>query len=437
MLTRKAYTALLNWKESPSNRAMLITGARQVGKTFLIRRFGQTEFLSFIELNLILDADAASIFSTPSSARDILMRLSLVADQPLIPNDTLIFIDEVQERPEVLTAIKALVDDGRYRFILSGSLLGVELHDIRSLPVGYLATHMMYPLDFEEFCWACGVSGDVLESIHRSFENRTEIDPFVHERMLRLFHRYIVIGGMPDAVQSFVQTENLGSVRSIQEDIKNLYRADISKYCPIEDKLKAKEAYDLIPSELNNPNKRFIMKHLNERARFRDYADAFIWLTYANVALATYNVSEPCAPLQLSKERNLFKLFYSDVGLLTSSYMKSTALEVLDGKSSINYGSTYENVVAQELVAHGFDLYYYNSKKYGELDFVVADRNDTVLPIEVKSGKSYTRHKALNNVLDIPNYHIPEGYVLSSSNIHQKGNVVYLPIYLVGQFKNE
>lgn len=437
MLKRKAYDDLLAWKSSPSNRALLVTGARQVGKTYLIREFGKSQYSSFVELNMILNNDAAAVFSSSSSADEIIMRLSLIADQPLVPNETLVFIDEVQECPEVITAIKALVDDGRFSYILSGSMLGVELRDVRSLPIGYLASITMYPLDFEEFCWAFNVGDDVSGLIRNSFEETKPVDSFVHDRMMKLFRRYIVIGGMPDAVSTFVQSEDLAAVRNVQENIRALYRLDISKYCPMGLKLKAKEAFDLVPSELNNPNKRFILKHLNERARFRDYSDAFIWLTYANVALAVYNMDEPCAPLQLSKDRNLFKLFYSDVGLLTSSYMKSTAIETLNGDSGINFGSTYENVVAQELAAHGFDLYYYNSKKHGEVDFVVANKNDEIVPIEVKSGKSYSRHKALTKILDIPNYNLNIGYVLGSGNVERKDNVVYLPVYMVGQFQND
>lgn len=437
MLKRKAYNALLAWKESPSRTALLVTGARQVGKTYLVRAFGAERYESFVELNLILDAQAAAAFDGPSSPKDILMRLSLLADAPLVPGKTLVFIDEVQERPEVVTAIKGLVDEGSYDYVLSGSLLGLELKDLRSAPVGYLSELMMHPLDFEEFCWASNVSEEVLGTVADGFARLQPIDDFVHQHLLRLFRCYLVVGGMPDAVAAFKASNDLASVRTIQENIRALYRTDISKYCPDDAKLKAKQAYDLVPSELSNPNKRFVLKRLNEDARFRTYEDAFLWLTYANAALAAYSVDEPCAPLLLAKERRLFKLFYSDVGLLTGAYLRSTSLAVLDGDDDLNYGSTFENAVAQELTAHGFDLYYFNSKKLGEVDFVVSDKNDRVLPLEVKSGKGYSRHRALSKVLDVPNYHLDRGYVLGPCNVSVEGKVVYLPIYMVSQFKND
>ncbi len=436
-LKRKAYDKILAWKKNPSRRALLIDGARQVGKTYLVREFAKDHYRSFVELNLILNARAAAIFDEPSSPQDILMRISLLANQPMRPGETLVFIDEVQERPEVVTAIKGLVDQGDFDYILSGSLLGVELRDIRSEPVGYLAELMMYPLDFEEFCWASNVSDLVLDLVAVCFKELKPVDSFIHEHLMGLFRRYLIVGGMPDAVSTFFQTNDLGQVRDIQDGIRARYRTDISKYCPEDLKLKAKHAYDLVPSELSNQNKRFILKSLNETARFRTCEDAFIWLTYANVALAAYNVTEPCAPLLLSKERNLFKLFYSDVGLLTSSYLRDVSLEILDSGFDLNFGSTYENAVAQELVAHGFDLYYYNSKKFGELDFVVANRNGKVFPLEVKSGKSYNRHKALSNILKVENYHLDCGYVMGPGNVRQEGGVVYLPVYMAGQFCNE
>ena len=408
-----------------------------MGKTYLIRAFSAEHYESFIELNLILDAEAAAVFNAPSSAQDILMRLSLLADSPLVPGKTLVFIDEVQERPEVVTAIKGLVDQGDYDYVLSGSLLGVELRDLRSNPVGYLSELTMYPLDFEEFCWASNVSAAVLGTVADCFASLQLVDEFVHQHLLKLFRRYLVVGGMPDAVATFVASSDLALVRNVQEGIRTLYRSDISKYCPDDAKLKAKQAYDLVPSELSNPNKRFVLKRLNEGARFRSYEEAFLWLTYANVALAAYSVEEPCAPLLLAKERRLFKLFYSDVGLLTGAYLRSTSLAVLDGGDDLNYGSTFENAVAQELTAHGFDLYYFNSKKYGELDFVVSDKNDRVLPLEVKSGKGYSRHRALNKVLDVPNYHLERGYVLGPCNVSVEGKVAYLPIYMISQFAND
>ena len=437
MLRRKAYDQLISWKSSPSKRALLITGARQIGKTYLVREFARTHYESVVELNFVLDPDAKAIFDHTRSTNDILMRLSLASSSNLVPDKTCIFLDEIQEAPEVLTAIKGLVDQGDYDFILSGSLLGVELNNIRFNPVGYVATLVMFPLDFEEFCWANNVDPKIFEYLNQQFVDEQPVDKLINDSLSDLFRKYLVVGGMPDAVQTYIDSNNLAMVQDVQGAVRDWYRTDISKYCPKENRLKAKEAYELIPSELNNPNKRFILKSLNEHARFRTYEDAFLWISAANVTLPAYNVEEPASPLLASKQRNLFKLFYSDVGLLTSSYSRKTALSLMEGTSEVNHGSTYENVVAQELAAHGFDLYYFNNKKYGEVDFVVEDKDGNVLPIEVKSGKSFKRHSALNNILEVDNYHLDNGVVLGSENVERKEKILYLPVYFVCLLKNE
>lgn len=437
-LKRRAMKLMESWHNAPNRTALLIDGARQVGKTYLVREFAHTHYQHLVEFNFIEDPDLTRMFGKPRKADDILMRMELASDEPMQPGNTLVFLDEIQQCKEVATAIKFLVDDGRYDFILSGSLLGVELEDIRSVPTGYLTEIRMFPLDFEEFCWSQGVSEDVFAMLRDHFERRIPMDEFVHDRLKRLFSQYLVIGGMPAAVASFTDNKSIGDVRTIQENITHEYRRDISQYARREDRLHIRSIYDLIPGELNNPNKRFTFSKIEKNARFRTTAADFDWLAAANVAIPAYNVDEPKRPLKMSMERNLFKLFYSDVGLLTGSFLKSTSLDILDGVEDVNYGSIYENLVAQELTAHGFDdLYYYNSKKLGELDFLIQDRNDNVIPLEIKSGKGYKRHRALDNVLAADAYHIQQGYVLGPDNVSVSGRVTYLPIYMVGLFTNE
>ena len=437
-LERRAMKLMESWHNAPNRTALLIDGARQVGKTYLVREFAHTHYQHLVEFNFIEDPDLTRMFGKPRKADDILMRMELASDEPMQPGNTLVFLDEIQQCKEVATAIKFLVDDGRYDFILSGSLLGVELEDIRSVPTGYLTEIRMFPLDFEEFCWSQGVSEDVFTMLRAHFERRIPVDEFVHDRLKRLFSQYLVIGGMPAAVASFTDNKSIGDVRTIQENITHEYRRDISQYARREDRLHIRSIYDLIPGELNNPNKRFTFSKIEKNARFRTTAADFDWLAAANVAIPAYNVDEPKRPLKMSMERNLFKLFYSDVGLLTGSFLKSTSLDILDGVEDVNYGSIYENLVAQELTAHGFDdLYYYNSKKLGELDFLIQDRNDNVIPLEIKSGKGYKRHRALDNVLAADTYHIQQGYVLGPDNVSVSGRVTYLPIYMVGLFTNE
>ena len=436
MLERKAYSQMESWKASSSKKALLITGARQVGKTYLARQFSRENYETLVEINLIEQPEAASLFSNPKTAADIVSRLGLVAGKQLVAGKTLVFIDEVQCCPEIMTAIKFLVDEGSFDYILSGSLLGTELRDIRSLPVGYVRELKMFPLDFEEFCWSQGVEKSLFASLSEHLRNVEPVDDFLHDKLLELFYRYLVVGGMPDAVAQYCSNADLMAVRQIQSDIRAYYRRDISQYCLEADRLHVREVFDLIPSELNNPNKRFILKKLNEKARFREFSDAFVWLDNAGVALPTYNVDEPVTPLLSSKQRNLFKLFSSDVGLLSSSYSTAASLAMLDGGDGINCGAVFENAVAQELSAHGFPLYYFNSKKHGELDFVVEDCDGRIMPIEVKSGKSYARHRALSNIMDVANYSFDRAYVFGPCNMEAKGNIVYAPVYMVSMLQN-
>jgi len=430
VLRRKAYEEMLFWKEHKRKQALLVTGARQVGKTFLIREFARENYEHYAELNLIEQTAAKSVLSEAVDHADLFLRISALVDAPLVPGKTLIFLDEVQESKELVTAIKFLVDHYDYDFILSGSLLGVELEDIRSVPVGYLETIEMFPLDFQEFCWANGLGAEHWSLVEHAFQDKNPVPDYLHEKMLKLFHEYLIVGGMPDAVASFAETKNIQAVRKIQQAIVHQYRHDISKYNS-DEALNIKRIYDLVPSELNKQNKRFTLSSMSEKARFNQYANNFLWLTNAGVALPTYAVSSPTYPLKLSLTPNLFKLFSNDVGLLTGMFLKDTSIRILDRNNDINYGAIYENAVAQELHTHGFDLYYYRSKKFGELDFVVETIEGSVFPIEVKSGKAYKRHNALSNVLDVKNYALPHGYVFCESNVEQKDRVHYLPVYMI------
>ena len=428
MLRRKIEDRIRDFYEK-DKKALLITGARQVGKTYIIREFGRSAFESFIEINFLENRTAQTLLENAVSSADILLRISAIADQPLIPGKTLIFFDEVQECKEIVTAIKFLVDEGSYRYILSGSLLGVDLKDIRSAPVGYMDVFEMYPLDFEEFALANGVSQRVLESLRNAYESRTLVDSLVHERMMDLFRLYLIVGGMPSVVTRYLKTNNLQEVTQEQQAILSLYRQDISKYDP-KNKLYLEDIFALIPSELNAKNKRFILKNLNENFKFSRYQNSFLWLKNAGVALPTFCVTEPTVPLMLNKSANLFKLFLSDVGLLAAMYMDGIQIKLLNREKNINFGSVYENVAAQELKAHGFKLYYFNSKKQGELDFIV-EKDGDVLPIEIKSGKDYARHAALDNVMGNPDYAIPMAYVFQNDNVKVDGRIVYLPMYML------
>lgn len=429
MLERKISRYIEHFYEV-NKGALLLSGARQIGKTYSVRRFAEKKFKSFIEINFVDNPDAVGIFSNAKNSSDILLRLSAFVNQPLIKGETLIFFDEVQLCPEIVTAIKFLVDDGRYRYIMSGSLLGVELNNLRSVPVGYMEVKEMYPLDLEEFMWAVGVNEDVIDSLKKSWEEKKNVDDFVHKKMMDVFRLYLIVGGMPAAVMSYKENNNLQDVMASQREIISLYKKDISQYDE-KRSLKIKEVFDLIPSELNSKSKRFFIKDINTKARAEMYENEFLWLKNAGVAIPVFNVDEPKLPLKLASSRNLFKLFSNDVGLLACQYSDGIQLKILTGDDAINHGSVYENVVAQELLAHGFDeLYYYNSKKMGELDFIL-EYDGNVFPVEVKSGKDYSRHRALNNILTCPEYDIPQAVVLCNNNFEVKDNVIYVPIYMM------
>lgn len=429
MINRKIESELQNFLRDEKKKALLVTGARQVGKTYSIRAFGKQNFRSFVEINFIENAAAKELFQNAKNSRDLLLRMSLVADADLIPGETLIFLDEVQECREIVTAIKFLVEEGSYRYILSGSLLGMELKDIRSVPVGYMDIVEMVPLDFEEFVLANKVSPRIIEVLREAFEKKIPVDPVTHEKMMELFRLYLIVGGMPAAVEHYLNSNNLREVLRIQQSIIALYKKDIAKNDP-ENKLYIEDIFNLIPSELNAKNKRFILKSLNENFRFSKFSNSFLWLKEAGVALPTFCVDEPVSPLLLSKSKNLFKLFMADVGLLAAMYMDDIQIKILNHEKDINFGSVYENAAAQELKAHGFDLYYFNSKKQGELDFLV-EHQGNVLPIEIKSGKDYKKHAALSNVMANAAYAIPEAFVFHNGNISTSGRVSYYPIYML------
>lgn len=428
MIKRKIDSFLTDFF-AQDKKALMLTGARQIGKTFSIRRFGHMQFESFLEINFIENPSLIKVFSNAKNSQDILLRLSTITNQELVKGNTLIFFDEVQECPEIVTAIKFLVEEGSYRYILSGSLLGVEIKNLRSAPVGYLDIKDMYPLDIEEFATAVGIKESVIELLRTHFDECTAVDEFIHEKMMEVFRLYLIVGGMPAAVEKYINTNNLQEVMAEQQSIIRLYKQDIAKYDP-DHKLYIEDIFDRIPAELDAKNKRFILKNLNENIKFSRYQNSFLWLKDAGVALPVYNVEEPTIPLILSSSRNLFKLFMSDIGLLASLYADGIQLKILDNEPSINFGSVYENAVAQELCAHGFQLYYYNNKRQGELDFLI-EQNGEVLPIEVKSGKDYERHKALTNVVSSTTYNIPKAYVLCNDNIKTVGKITYLPIYML------
>ena len=436
MLRRKAFNQLQSWKEQSGNHGLLVTGARQVGKTYLLEEFGRQEYQNVVKFDLIQNEAACRSFARATSADDLAFRIEVLADAPLVEGQTLVMIDEVQECPEIITYAKYLIADGKYDYAFSGSLLGVVLGNIRSFPVGYITEVQMFPLDFEEFTWACGLSEAAWDEVRRALDTREPVPDYLHERMLELFHRYLFVGGMPDAINAYLETNGIDELRTIQANIRRQYGVDITKYAPVERRLIIRNIFNLIPAELSKQNRRFNLSDIENVKRHNQVSDDFLWLAAAGVALPAYNVSQPSYPLVSNNQRKLLKLFSSDVGLLTGSFLKRDTAGLLDGKAKGPLGGVYENFVAQELVAHGFPLNYFTKKGIGELDIVTERADGAVLVFEVKSGGSYKTHASINNALAVSNYQIDEAYVLAECNIQADDGVLYAPVYAAGVFDN-
>ena len=429
MIKRKISARLEKLYDDGGKYALLVDGARQVGKTYIIREFAKTHYESFIEINFIKMKGARKIFENVEDEQDILVKLSTLSKGKLKKGSTLVFFDEVQMCPEAVTYIKFLVEEGSCHYVLSGSLLGVELKNIRSAPVGFMDEVKMFPLDFEEFVEANGESPELVGAAKAAWEGRTPIAAIYHERLLKLFRLYLVVGGMPAVVQKYIDTHDIALVIREQKKILALYRRDITQYDE-ENSLRIRAVFDRIPAELNEKNKRFFASSVMPGVKFENLGDEFLWLKEAGVALPTVNVKEPKIPLKLAEKPSLFKLFLNDVGLLAAQYMNGIQLKILNGEADINFGSVYENAVAQELFAHGFELNYYDSNRHGAVDFVL-EREGRVLPIEVKSGKHYKRHRALNHVMSEKSYAIKEAVVFDDSTLKVEDRVFYAPVYMV------
>ena len=429
MLHRKIESEIRNWIHN-DERALLVYGVRQAGKTYIIRKCLEDEGCDYVEFNLIENPEIAEIIESASNTDDLINKLSLFSTGRITPHKTIIFLDEIQMCKEIVTRIKFLVDDSRYRYVMSGSLLGVELTNLRSAPVGYMSMLKMYPLDFEEFLQVFNVPDAVLGLVKDSFRDRVPVDDVIHKRLMDLFDLYIVIGGMPAAVEKYRTSGNIDRVIDIHRDIIEQYKLDFTQYEEESRRLILTAIYELVPSELNEQNKRFKIADIDKNLRYERVADSFTWLNKAGVTLPVYNVTQPMMPLMINEKSSLLKLFMSDTGMLTSIYGKPTKLKILNKDKDVTKGAVYENVIAQELTAHGYDLYYYNSKKHGELDFVVEDLG-RVLPIEVKSGKDYTKHSALSAVMREDAYNIDDAAVFSASNVSVVNGVSYLPLYMV------
>ena len=437
MLYRKITSYIEDYLKSDTDKILILEGARQIGKSFSIREAGARLYPNYVEINFVEDDEGDQLFKNIHKKEDFYLTLSMVAGDRLSGrDDTLVFLDEIQHYPQYLTMLKFLREDGRYRYIASGSLLGITLQDTTSIPVGSIIRKEMFQLDFEEFLIANGFGTEAIAMLRHSYENRQSLTEEHHNRVLDLFRRYLLVGGMPDAVNAYLDTHNIVRVRDVQDNIRSMYADDATKYEKEHSKkLLIRRIYEMVPSQMENKKKRIVAQDIRgkEGDRFAQYQEEFEYLVSSGISLAVHAISNPHFPLSESLQKNLLKLYLNDVGMLSGMLYHNNIRPILDDVRSINLGSVYESVVAQELRAHGHKLFYYDNRKQGEVDYLVDDYTAmSAHPIEVKSGKDYTVHSALNNLLKNPDYNIQAATVISNKReIRQDGKITYMPVYLV------
>lgn len=437
MLYRKIGVYIEEHFKSNTDKIMILEGARQIGKSYIIREVGKRSFKNFVELNFVEDDERGQLFKEIHSKEDFYLALSMVAGEKLGNfDDTLIFLDEIQHYPQYLTMLKFFREDHRFRFIASGSLLGITLRSTTSVPIGSIIRKEMRQLDFEEFLLANGFGYEAIEEMRRKFVCKESLNEQQHNHVMGLFRRYLLVGGMPDAVNTYLESHNIVKVREVQQSIMALYGVDASKYETDNGKnLLIRRIYDMIPSIMENKKKRIVAKDIRGKQgdRFSRYLDEFEYLVSSGITLDVRAVSNPRFPLSETIQKNLLKLYLNDVGMLTACLYRNNLRPVLDDVNSINLGSVYENVVAGELKSQGHRLFYYDNRHKGEVDFIIDDYNDlSILPIEVKSGKDYRVHNALNNLLATAEYNVRSALVLSNEReVKVEGNITYMPVYYV------
>lgn len=437
MLKRKIANRIEEYLRGPKNKMLIVDGARQIGKSYIIRYVGKQLYPNYIEINMEEDRNGRQLFANVRTTSDFYMAVSAIAGSRMKDaQNTLIFIDEIQAYDHLLTLVKFLMQEGRYTYIASGSQLGITLRKTQSIPGGSYESIRMYPLDFEEFLWANGVGELAIEGMRRAFDNQEALNEGMHNQMMDFLHKYLLVGGLPDAVNTFIEEQNIVKIRRIHNDIHDLYLNDAAKYeTESGRKLKIQRIYSMVPSIMENRKKRVVAKDIEDKKgkRMTDYQDEFDYLSAAGITLECRAISKPSYPLCQNEGKNLLKLYLNDVGMLTAILYRNNLKAVMEDACCINLGSVYETLVAQELTAHGMGCYYYDNKKNGEVDYLVDDtKNLTTLPIEVKSGKDYTVHSALDKFLSIEEYNIHQAYVLSNERrVFQSKGIIYVPIYYI------
>lgn len=433
MFYRKIEERINRYYADKNAKILVIDGARQIGKSFIIRETGKKFFKHFVEINLKDDSEGDKLFESVRTSEDFYLQVSALYGNNLGDvSDTMIFLDEIQVYPHLLTMLKPLRADARYRYICSGSLLGITLQHT-FIPMGSIDEVKMFPMDFEEFLLANNVGKDVISYLRKCFADQTPPSEGIHKTILGLFKRYLLSGGLPDSVKAFVEAKNVYTMRENQALTYKYYSDDAAKYDK-EHSLKIRRIYDYLPSYMENKVKRIQFKKIEDapKASMGRYQDEFDYLLSSGCVLGAKAISNPVFPLCESASKNLIKLYYNDVGLLTNLLYKNNIDAVLNKDSGVNLGSVYETACAMELSAHGHDLYYFDSKKVGEVDFLINDyENTSILPIEIKSGNDQNNFRAIPKLVKEP-YNLQKGYIFGNENgISSKSNLVTFPIYMI------
>lgn len=433
MFYRKIEERINRYYVDKNAKILVIDGARQIGKSFIIRETGKKFFKHFVEINLKDDSEGDKLFESVRRTEDFYLQVSALYGNNLGDvSDTMIFLDEIQVYPHLLTMLKPLRADARYRYICSGSLLGITLQHT-FIPMGSMDEVKMFPMDFEEFLLANSVGKDVISYLRKCFVDQTPPSEGIHKTILGLFKRYLLSGGLPDSVKAFVEAKNVYTMRENQALTYKYYSDDAAKYDK-EHSLKIRRIYNYLPSYMENKVKRIQFKKIEDapKASMGRYQDEFDYLLSSGCVLGAKAISNPVFPLCESASKNLIKLYYNDVGLLTNLLYKNNIDAVLNKDSGVNLGSVYETACAMELFAHGHDLYYFDSKKVGEVDFLINDyENTSILPIEIKSGNDQNNFRAIPKLVKEP-YNLQKGYIFGNENgISSKSNLVTFPIYMI------
>lgn len=439
MLTRKVMNKLLAWKGRQNRKSLVISGARQIGKTYIVRAFAQAYYESFLELNFIENPEYKTIFAGGLDVDSLLLNLSLyIPDAKFIPNKTLILLDEVQECPEAMTSLKFWTQDGRYDVIATGSGLGMNYRQESSYPVGNVEYMNMYSLDFEEFLWANGVSEDIIGKVRECFEKRMPVPQALHVKLLEHLRRYMVIGGMPEAVTTYIETKNLKAVDDVQRRLYRDYIVDIAHYASPEIQIKAEKCYRSVPAQLTKENHKFQYSQVESKGTAPKFGNSLDWLVNAYMLKPVYNVKRIEYPLEAYKEDNNFRMYKSDIGLLMAGFdfgLKKALIEdgAMEDKSTnimlgVAKGGLYESLAADFLIKKDIEnIYFYKDvKSTMEIEFLIMNE-DGVIPIEVKAGRK--KANSLSRILEsgVCRY----GYKLASQNVGVAGNKITMPLYML------